>query len=111
MHPTAKRSVLTEGTGVPLAVAPAGANLNDFKLARGTIESIPIKRPEATPEQPQGFCLDKGYDFPEIYDLAAEFGFTRTSAAAARRRRRSSARPATAAHGHLRRHARPRLRG
>ena len=21
-------------------------------------------------------CLDKGYDFPEVYELAAEFGFT-----------------------------------
>ena len=25
---------------------------------------------------PQGLCLDKGYDFPEVYELAAEFGFT-----------------------------------
>jgi putative transposase len=27
-------------------------------------------------EQPQGLCLDKGYDYPEVYELAEEFGFT-----------------------------------
>jgi putative transposase len=72
----AKRSLLTEGQGVPLGIEPAGANLNDFKLARATIESIPIERPEPSAERPQGLCLDKGYDFPEVYQLAAEFGFT-----------------------------------
>jgi putative transposase len=24
----------------------------------------------------QGLCLDKGYDFPDVYELVAEFGFT-----------------------------------
>jgi putative transposase len=38
--------------------------------------SIPIERPEPTAEQPHGLCLDKGYDFPRVYELAAEFGFT-----------------------------------
>ena len=27
-------------------------------------------------EQPQGLCLDKGYDYPEVYALVGEFGFT-----------------------------------
>ena len=31
---------------------------------------------EPSTESPQGLCLDKGYDFPEVYELAAEFGFT-----------------------------------
>lgn len=61
----AKRSLLTEGQGVPLGIEPAGANLNDFKLARATLESIPIARPCPTPELPQGLCLDRGYDYPE----------------------------------------------
>ena len=72
----AKRSLLTEGKGVPLGIAPAGANLNDFKLGRATIESIPIERPTPTAEQPQGLCLDKGYDYPEVHELCAEFAFT-----------------------------------
>lgn len=35
-----------------------------------------IERPEPSVQRPQGLCLDKGYDYPEIYELAAELGFT-----------------------------------
>ena len=35
-----------------------------------------MSRPEPGPEQPQGLCLDKGYDYAEVRDMAAEFGFT-----------------------------------
>jgi len=69
-------SLLTEGQGVPVGIAPAGANLNDHKLARDTLESIPIERPEPTPELPQGLCLDAAYDNREIRELAEEFAFT-----------------------------------
>jgi transposase len=81
-HPTdrgkigAKRSLLTEGGGVPIGLAVEGANRNDFKMVRETIESIPVKRPAPTPATPQGMCLDKGYDYDEVRDLLAEFGFT-----------------------------------
>ena len=71
-----KRSLLTDGAGVPLGVVVEGANRNDFKLARATLESVPIPRPEPTPENPQGLCLDKGYDYEEIRALLAEFGYT-----------------------------------
>jgi putative transposase len=50
--------------------------VNDFKLLRATLESIVIERPDASEQQPQGLCLDKGYDYPEVYELADEFGFT-----------------------------------
>lgn len=53
-----------------------GANRVDFKLARSTIESIPIVRPKPTERNPQGLCLDKGYDYDEVRDLAAEFRYT-----------------------------------
>jgi transposase len=72
----AKRSLLTEGKGIPLGIADDGANRVDFKLSRQTLESIPIKRPKPTPEQPQNLCLDKGYDYDEVRELAVEFGFT-----------------------------------
>jgi len=81
-HPTdrgklgTKRSVLTDGRGVPLGLAVAGAKRNDFKLTRETIESIAVERPEATLEAPQGLCLDKGYYYDEVRDLLDEFGFT-----------------------------------
>jgi hypothetical protein len=51
---------MTEGAGIPLGPAVEGANRNDFKLVRQTLESIPVSRPEPTPEEPQGLCLDKG---------------------------------------------------
>jgi putative transposase len=71
-----KRSVLTDGGGVPVGLAVEGANRHDFKMARATIESIPIARPEPTADHPQGMCLDKGDDYDEVRDLLTEFGFT-----------------------------------
>ena len=61
---------------MPIGLVVAGANRNDFKLARATLESIATPRPQPTPEDPQGLCLDKGYDYPEVHELLAEFGFT-----------------------------------
>jgi transposase len=71
-----KRSLLTEASGVPIGLAVDGANRNDFKMAQATLESIPVTRPEPTPDAPQGLCLDKGYDYDEVRDLAKEFGYT-----------------------------------
>ena len=71
-----KRSVLTEANGVPVGLAVDGANRHDMKLFRATVEAIPVERPAPTPEQPQGLCLDKGYDFNEVRQTLQEFGFT-----------------------------------
>jgi putative transposase len=71
-----KRSLLTEGHGVPLGLVVAGANRHDMKLVRATIESMVVQRPEPTEEQPQGLCLDKGYDYQEVRETLVEFGFT-----------------------------------
>jgi transposase len=71
-----KRSVVSEGQGVPVGLAVAGANRHDMKLVRKTIESLVVERPDPSPEQPQGMCLDKAYDFQEVRDILAEFGFT-----------------------------------
>lgn len=57
-----------------MGVAVDGANRNDHKLARETLENIRAKRPPSGPEQ--NLCLDKGYDYPEVRQLAEEFGFT-----------------------------------
>jgi putative transposase len=59
-----------------VGVVVEGANRNDFKLARRTIQSIPLERPKPTATRPQGMCLDKGYDYDEVRDLLREFGFT-----------------------------------
>jgi transposase len=67
---------LTEGHGVPIGLAVEGANRHDMKLLRPTIESIVVARPEPTDEQPQGMCLDKGYDYEDVRATLADFGFT-----------------------------------
>ncbi len=72
----AKRSVLTEGSGVPIGLAAAGANRHDQKLLVETIESIPIARPEPTEAAPQGICLDAAYDAPAVLELVAGYGLT-----------------------------------
>ena len=71
-----KRSILTDGGGVPIGLAVDGANRHDCKMARATIESIAVARPDPPPARPQGLCLDKGYDYDEVRDLLDEFGFT-----------------------------------
>jgi len=67
---------MAEASGVPVGVAVDGANRNDFKMARETIESILVERPRPTRRAPQGMCLDKGYDYDEVEALLREFGFT-----------------------------------
>jgi putative transposase len=71
-----KRSLLTDANGVPVGLAVEGANRHDKKLVEPTLESIPVARPEATTAEPQGMCLDKGYDYDDTRDLVREFGFT-----------------------------------
>jgi hypothetical protein len=71
-----KRSLWTEGHGIPLGLAGDGANWQDMQLVRSTLDSLVVKRPVPTVEQQQGMCLDKGYDYQEVRDIVAEFGFT-----------------------------------
>lgn len=68
--------MLTDAAGVPLSLVIEGANRHDMKLMRATLEAILIPRPAPTPAQPQGLCLDKGYDYDEVRDLVQAFGFT-----------------------------------
>ncbi len=61
-----------------------------MKLARSTLEALKLERPQPTAAWPQGLCLDKGYDYNEIRELAVEFGYTahiRTRGEEARQRK------------------------
>jgi putative transposase len=71
-----KRSLLTDGRGLPLGAVIDGANRNDHKLMRQTLTALPIRRPKPTRQHPQHLCLDKGFDYNEPRALAQEFGFT-----------------------------------
>ena len=70
-----KRSLLTDGHGVPLSVIPSAANINDFKLLGDTIENIEIERPEPSEDNPQHICLDKGYDDAKSRQTVVENGY------------------------------------
>jgi transposase len=70
-----KRSVLTDGRGVPIAVAIGGANAHDQSLAEETLGGIPLRRPKSAGRARQHLCLDKGYVGKRIEQLAAKRGY------------------------------------
>ena len=51
---------------MPIGLAIAGANRNDFKLFAETVRSVPVRRPQPTRTAAQGLCLDKGYDYEDV---------------------------------------------
>jgi putative transposase len=57
-------------------LAHDGANRNDHKLLKPTLDSIPIERPKPTTETPQGLCLDRAYDNAEVRDLVGDYALT-----------------------------------
>ena len=71
-----KRSLLTEGHGVPIAVAVEGANCHDKRLVKTTLRSMTIPRPRATKREPQNMCMDNGYDYPDTRQLVRQWGYT-----------------------------------
>ncbi len=62
--------------GVPIGLDHDGANRNDHKLLKPTLDSIPIERPKPTEQAPQGICLDKAYDNQESRDVVADYDLT-----------------------------------
>jgi transposase len=61
---------------VPIGLVVDGANRHDMRLVEATLQSIPVKRPKPTKKKPQGLCLDKGYDYDDVRELAKKFGYT-----------------------------------
>ncbi len=57
-----KRSLLTDGAGILLALVVDGANRHDIKLLVATVDGIVIARPEPTEVHQQHLCLDAAYD-------------------------------------------------
>ena len=92
----AKRSLLTEGKGVPLGIADEGANRNDHLLARPTLESIPIARPAPTTSNRKASASTRPTTTERCANSPASSASSRTSAHVAKRRRRLPARLASA---------------
>jgi putative transposase len=72
-----KRSMLTDGAGIPLAVSVEGANRHDSKLLVATLDGLMVARPLAPggegpdsqqqqQQQQQHLCLDAAYDSESV---------------------------------------------
>jgi len=67
--------LLTEAHGIPIAIAVDGANRHDMKMVCPTIEDLQLDRPVPTLDDPQGLCLDKGYDYEQVRQWVEGLGF------------------------------------
>jgi putative transposase len=72
--PGTKKSLLVEGSGGPLGLVIAGANVVDQQLLEATIEAVVIERPEPEDVE-QHLSLDKGYDNPTGHKVAEKYGY------------------------------------
>lgn len=64
-----KRSMINGGKSIPLFIAVDGDNRHDKMVVKGTLDAIIIER--HSPEDViQNMCMDKGYDYPDIEELA-----------------------------------------
>jgi len=70
-----KKSLLTDGSGGPLSIVIAAANVNDHKLLEETLDSIVVERPEPRRTKPQHLCLDKGYDNEASREVIKEHNY------------------------------------
>lgn len=70
-----KRSMHTEGNGIPIGVAVDGANRHDKKMLVSTLDACNIERPKPTEDKPQNMALDKGYDYQDIRDTLIDQGY------------------------------------
>ncbi len=61
--------MLTDGNGIPLAVRVAGANAHDCTILIDALRAVVI---EPAPVQAglQHLCLDKGYDYGFVEEIA-----------------------------------------
>lgn len=66
--------MLVEGSGGPLGIVIAGANVPDAQLLQATIEAVVLERPDPSQIE-QHLSLDKGYDNPTGNRVVAEAGY------------------------------------
>ena len=84
-----KRSVLTDGSGIPLGVVVAPANCHDSPLLRPTLEEL--HRLRCDPLEQITVHLDAGYDSAKTRDLLTELGCDAVISAKGSRYKRAAA--------------------
>ena len=71
-----KRSMLTDGAGIPLSVAIEGANRHDAKLLVATLEGLVVARPAWEEEDEQQHrCLDAAYGSEPVREELKKRGY------------------------------------
>ena len=70
-----KRSLQTDGRGIPLAIVVAGANRHDKVLLAATLDGLGVAQPEPSEEARQHLSLDRGYDYDTSREEAASRGY------------------------------------
>jgi putative transposase len=70
-----KRSLLTDGRGIPLAVTVEGANCHDKRMVEQTLQSMACQRPTPSRFRRQHMCMDKGYDYSDTRALVKAHGY------------------------------------
>ena len=60
---------------MPIGLVVSGANTHDKHLVEETLLSVPIEVPSPD-DVPQHLCLDKGYDYEDVRQTVAEYGYT-----------------------------------
>jgi putative transposase len=72
-----KRSILTDGKGIPLSVIVDGANSHDKKLVKKTFDAIVLESPSLDDGiQNIYIYIYKGYNYPDIRQLVNNYGYT-----------------------------------
>ncbi len=73
---------MTEAAGIPVGLHIEGANRHDMKLVAATLASVPQRIEDrrlehlAGEEGEQGLCMDAGYDYDEVREIAQAFAYT-----------------------------------
>ncbi len=70
-----KRSILTDGNGIPIAIVIESANRHDMKLTEATLAAQRIVPEDHPVEKPRNICLDKGYDYDEVREIIKAWGY------------------------------------
>ena len=70
-----KRSVHTDGGGIPSGLVVAGANRPDLTLLADTLAATVIERPVPTAAESQHLCLDGGYDTAPCRQTVQDAGY------------------------------------
>ncbi len=70
-----KRSLQSDGRGIPLAIVAPAANRHYKVLMEVTLDAAVVSRPEPSEEVRQHLSLDRGYDYDTSREGAASRGY------------------------------------